>query len=538
MKRRVVAVVLCCALGATAAPNETHEPAYSHTTQRGDTLIHLARRYLAEPRGWPELARANRLRDANRIATGSRIDIPLRLMRSESVPAEVLRVAGDARGAGDAALAAGQALPEGDSVTTGADGQAVLRLVDGTVLRLRSGSSLRLRESRRLPDAEAQRSSARLERGRVDVQATRPAAGRPGFEISTPQGVLAVRGTEFRVAVESDTTRSEVLSGVVAAGATEVSGGFGTLIDTRGRVSAPQPLLAAPPTAALPALQERVLLRFALPALAGAVAWRAQLLPAAPPQDLVLADLRSTGTELRLADVADGDYVLRLRGVDANGLEGRDALHAFRLKARPEAPLPTNPQPGAQLFGDRVEFSWAQNPEAQSYRLQIAADAAFSQELRESAGLTEPLLALGGLATQRYHWRVASVRGADDRGPWGDARSFELRPQPPTPPPAALSDSSVSFAWEARPGQTFDFQLARDAAFNDRVVERRLDAPRIEVPLSSLPGPGRYFVRLRAIEADGFVGPFSAVQQFELQNCVRDGSQRCVSSGEQTLRLQ
>ncbi len=510
------AAALCWAVVARAAPNEAPEPAYSHTAQRGDTLIHLARRYLAEPRGWRELARANRLRDANRIATGSRIDIPLRLMRSESVPAEVLRVAGDARDTAGAALVAGQTLPEGSSVSTGSDGQAVLRLVDGTVLRLRHGSSLLLRESRRLPDAQVQRSGARLERGRVDVQAPRPAAGRPGFEIGTPQGVLAVRGTEFRVAVENDITRGEVLSGVVsagraAAGGTAVSEGFGTLIDAGGRVATPQPLLAAPSTSALPTLQERVLLRFALPALAGAVAWRAQLLPAAPPQDLVLADLRSDGPELRLADVADGDYVLRLRGVDASGLEGRDALHAFRLKARPEAPLPTNPQPLAQLFGDRVEFSWAQNPAAQSYRLQLASDAAFSQGLRESAGLTEPLLALTRLAPQRYHWRLASVRadkdGGEDRGPWGDARSFDLRPLPPTPPPAISSDSGVSFAWEARPGQSFDFQVARDAAFGELIVQRRLDAPRIELPFAALPGPGRYFVRLRAIEADGFVGP-------------------------------
>jgi hypothetical protein len=44
-------------------------------------------------------------------------------------------------------------------------------------------------------------------------------------------------------------------------------------------------------------------------------------------------------------------------------------------------------------------------------------------------------------------------------------------------------------------------------------------------------------VRLRARDPDGFIGPYSTPQFFEVPNCLRDGSGACVRAGEQTLNL-
>ena len=65
-------------------------------------------------------------------------------------------------------------------------------------------------------------------------------------------------------------------------------------------------------------------------------------------------------------------------------------------------------------------------------------------------------------------------------------------------------------------------------------LDTKLDQPGIEVPL---PGTGRFYVRLRATDADGFVGPYTAAQYFDVPNCLRDSSGGCVRSGEQTLNL-
>ncbi|MFG5409250.1 hypothetical protein ABXN37_15515 [Piscinibacter sakaiensis] len=206
----------------------------------------------------------------------------------------------------------------------------------------------------------------------------------------------------------------------------------------------------------------------------------------------MLADLTTAGAELRFADLPDGDYLLRVRAIDPQGWEGYDADHRFRLKARPEAPLPSSPAPGAVLSGERVSLAWAAHAEAGSYRLQIAGP--------------------GG-----------------DAGPWGDARGFEIRPPPPNPPPPRIGDESLSLAWEGQPGQRFDVQLARDPAFTQGVASVELDRPAVELPL---PGSGRFWVRLRVRDPDGFIGPWTAPQSVDVPHCLRDGSGRCVRAGD------
>jgi hypothetical protein len=540
------AAVLAGALwAAVAGAAETAADAdYLYTSRGGDTLIGLGRRFLAEPARWPEIARANALPDPNRIATGALVRIPLRLMRTQAVPVTLLGVVGEARGSGPgepaAPLQTGQTVAEGGEISTGADGHVTLRLVDGTLLRLRPASRLQLNVSRQVRETAVVRSGARLQQGRVEVEAAPAAAGRPGFRIETPQGVLAVRGTEFRVASDGDPgpTRGEVLGGAVGfegrAGtpAQPVAAGFGAVIDAAGRVAPPVRLLDAPDTRGLPALQERLLMRFELPPIAGAAAYRGQISSDAS-FDHVLADLSSPTPELRFAELPDGDYLLRARGIDAQGLEGRDADHRFRLKARPEAPLPAAPAPGALMFGGRVEFAWAASPQADSYRLQLAASPALAPPLRDLAALRELRAVVEGLAPGAYHWRLASVRADGDQGPWGVVGRFELRPLPPEPKPPEVGDSSVRFAWEAAPGQTFEFQLARDPAFADRLLEKTLDRPGVELPL---PGSGRFWVRLRARDPDGFLGPYTTPQYFDLPNCLRIGG-LCARAGGQTLNL-
>jgi hypothetical protein len=540
-RRALALLAVACALlagPASAAGVTPAEPVHEITTVRGDTLIGLGRRFLVNPAAWPELARANALRDPNRIATGTVLRVPLRLMRTEAVSATLVNVVGQAS-TGGSALQRGQTVPEGGLVATGSDGHVTIRLVDGTLLRLRPDSRLLVRESRRVPDAGAVRSGARLQQGRVEVEAAPVPAGRPGFTIDTPQGVLGVRGTEFRVLVDLplNLTRGEVLGGSVAfdgaRGAERVGAGYGSVIGGDGQVAAPVRLLPRPDTTALPALQERLLMRFALPPQPGAAAWRGQIARDAAFEQVV-ADLTSATPELRFAELPDGDYFLRVRAIDGRGLEGQDTDHPFRLKARPEAPLPQNPPPRAVSFGGRVDFAWAANAEAASYRLRLSTDPGFKTVYRDLTDLRDLATTLEGLPPGTWHWQLASRRADGDQGPWGEVRSFELRPLPPAPRPPAVGDQGVSFSWEGAPGQTFEFQVARDAAFTNLVLERKLQTPGIELPL---PGTGRFYVRLRAIDPDGFVGPYTTPQYFEVPNCLRDGGGACVRSGEQTLNL-
>jgi hypothetical protein len=536
----VAAALVVAALPAVAAEPSSADPVFNYTTVAGDTLIGLGRRFLLLPSRWPELARVNRVANPNRIPTGQSLAIPLRLMATEPLPAQVLSARGEVQANGRSAVVAGQTLAPGAELRTG-DGQASVRLADGTLLHLRAGSQVVVDSAHRVLKAGVVQSGVTLQRGQVDVQASPARAGMPGFRVGTPQGVLGVRGTEFRVRADEReaVTRGEVLEGAVAVDGLggqpgqRVQAGQGVVVDRGGQVALPVPLLTAPDLSGLPLLQERPLVRFTLPAQPGAVAYRAQV---ASEADFVTlsADVRSTGPELRIAGLPDGDHLLRVRAEDAQGLQGQDAVHRFRLKARPEPPLPSLPQPRAVIPGDQVQLTWTANPEARSYRVQLARGEDFTQPLRDLRGHASPTLNLDGLAPGVYHWRLASERSEADQGPFGAPQRFELRAIPKPPPPPVVTDRTMRLAWEGQPGQTFEVQFARGPAFDPLLLERRSSSPSLEI---ELPGSGRFFVRLRALDPDGFVGPYSSAQQFQLPNCLRDAGLGCVKADGQPVQV-
>lgn len=529
------------AIGLTmvAAAVSAGEPVFTHVVTREETLIALSRRLLADPRQWPQLQQHNRIVDARRIPVGTVLKIPVRLLATEPVPARVLSASGEVSGPQGVAVAAGQALPQGARLQAGDGGQATLQLVDGTVLRLRAGSAVQVETSQRLPRSGEVLSGVKVEAGQVEVQAQkRPGAGAPGFQISTPQGLLGVRGTEFRVSVDAraETTRNEVLEGQVMTEGRDgragrsVAAGFGVVVDRSGTVTPPVRLLAPPDVSAWPALQERVLVRFPIRPQPAVVAYRAQVAAAADPAfERVLQDVRSTGAELRLVDLPNGDYRIRVRAEDAQGLQGRDALHLFTLKARPEPPLPTGPGPKAVVSGARLDLAWASVDEARSYRLQLARDEAMREPIQDQRTLAGTAWSVDALAPGVYFWRLASERSATDQGPFGPVQRVELRALPAPLPPPRVGEDSLKLAWEGLPGQTFEVELARSADFAVLELTRRTEQSALEL---RLPGTGRYFVRLRARDPDGFVGPYTAPQAFTVPNCLRDGQQRCVGGAD------
>lgn len=575
----VVARLGAFLLGAALCSAVNAEDEFVYHARRGDTLIGIGRQLLAEPRHWREVARLNRLRDPDFILPQQAIRIPVHLLRGEPAPGQVLHAVGGARliAPGSAAVPAeaGAPVEEGTQVVTGDDGYVTIRLADGSTLRVQAGSHAQVTQARAV-GAAGHRSALRVLGGRLESLVTQVKGGSPRFEVRTPQAAIAVRGTEFRVAVNGSQTRSEVLSGTVdlaappasaggaspttasgfdrgtnqiadqrvdrpaapplgaAAARQAITAGFASAVDAAGKVAPPVALLAAPDVASLPPLQERLLVRFIVPAVTGAAGYRAQV---ALDRDFagVAGAVVTTAPELRFADLADADYFLRVRAIDAAGFEGHDAVHAFRLKARPEPPTPAGPPPQSKLPAQRVDFAWTQNPQAARYRFQLARDAQFASPLRSEDAFTGAELAIEGLGPGTYFWRLASVRADGDRGPWGDAQQFELRALPPPLAPPAIGDAAIRLAWGGSPGQTFDFQLARDEAFADLLLARTLDEPTVEF---ARPAHGKYYVRYRARDPDGYIGPFTSAQTIDLPNCVRAGSGGCVVSGGGPLRAQ
>jgi predicted phage tail protein len=282
------------------------------------------------------------------------------------------------------------------------------------------------------------------------------------------------------------------------------------------------PLLPAPVLAGLPALNDRATLRWQFAAVDGAAAYRHQLARDASFRALV-SDVVTTTPASELPDLADGRYWLRVRAIDGAAIEGFDATVELEQRWRLDAPTATAPVGGAKRLGERVRFDWAALPGAGGYRFQLATEASFASPLVErrvdaAAQAATAGTELAAPAPGRYWWRVAAIDAAGVVGHWGEPQVFEQKP----PPVAAEPVSAVgldgartqTFRWAAtEPGQQFEWELAADPAFRKLLRSGRSASP--ELCLEALPY-GAHYLRVRAIDADGFTAPFGPGSRVEV----------------------
>jgi hypothetical protein len=308
-----------------------------HTAQAGDTLIGLGQRLLVDPARWPELQRLNQVRNPRRIPVGTPLRIPLHLMRTEAVDAQVVAVVGGARSGWRRAgrrPGAGRGQRAGDRRR---------RPRHGAPGRRHAAAAAWRQPGQRCPNHGACRAPTPPRRRRGWSRAAsrcrpgrRPRASR-AFASARRRACWGVRGTEFRVSVDAAVTRGEVLEGVVAvSGAAKRAGSrttCGRRLRHRGRCQRPRgPAAGAAawrPTCrrCRPCTSGRWCVCSAAGA-AGCAGWRVQVARRRALRPVLLADVRSATPELRIAGLADGRYPMRLRAVDADGLEGRDARAA------------------------------------------------------------------------------------------------------------------------------------------------------------------------------------------------------------------
>ena len=506
--------ILCVAL---FIPSLAPAADWLYLTYPGDTLSQIGVKYLKNWRDWPKVMTHNKIPHDRVLPVNTRIRIPVELMRVDPAPAVVTHVTGNVRvkpaDGPFRPLAVGDRITGGETVLTGPRSFASFRLADASVLNQQPSTRLVFGRLAAYGDTGMVSTEVDLQDGRLEANASRQVAPGGGFQVKTPIAVAGLRGTAFRLNMDAEgkTLRSEVLEGAVGVTAARkevvVSAGQGTLAEAGRPPAAARPLLPAPEVIALPNRIRALPIRFSWLRDDAARAWRAQIAADAAFSQLLLEDLTDKPAVQWDSALPDGRYVLRLRAVDADGLEGLDRDHPFELDLRPMPPQLTAPAEGQRSYDGNVAFAWGLPEEAHGFVLQISPTSHFGRDVEEIR-LDAVNRHVAQVPAGTWYWRMASLSDKGERHLWGQPQSFQVRPLPAAPPTGETRTEAgkAHLAWLPVAGaEQYELELGKTADLETPLARQRSAATRATLPLK----PGKYYWRVRGLEADGQAGAWN-----------------------------
>jgi hypothetical protein len=504
-----------------------HGQEWIYTVRPGDTLWDLIEKYSVNLIYVPKLQALNNIENPKHILPGSTITIPVKWLKKQPAAVEVKSLFGKVMYK-PLDLPITELLPEvllkaGDEVITGDGGSVELIFADGAKIILRANSSLIFDTLSQYGDTGMVDTRARLQSGRVDTKIPTSIGSGSRFQINTPAATTSVRGTGYRISVNSEEniTRTEVLEGSVAVSAQQITelipDGYGTAVEIGAAPLPPKELLNSPDISDIPELIERQNSTFQWKAVPNAESYRVQISEVEGFNSLI-KDIKTKSPSIKnLSFDEDGEYFVRVRGVDNLGLEGLDAQVVIAVNARPEPPLTLKPPPNKNLRISNPRFSWSKPVDVTSFRFQLATDVEFNkllvnQELSNNVGFSlEEGLKPGG-----YFWRLASIDDIDNLGPYGETQTFSytLPPSEPELQEPEIEEDGIRISWpQGSEDQTYQFQFSKDVDFTDMLIDKQVDtSSRILKGVH----PGSYFIRVATIDNDGTTSPFSTVQEINI----------------------
>jgi predicted phage tail protein len=187
------------------------------------------------------------------------------------------------------------------------------------------------------------------------------------------------------------------------------------------------------------------------------------------------------------------------------------------------APTLISPAIG-EITASRPSFAWNGVSGAVRYNIQLSTSAAFgSLNLNQQPSGTSYTVGNALTAGRTYYWRVRAINGAGTSSPWSEVRSFTVAgglSAPVLNSPAdgsSTSDRTPSFSWGSVSGASrYNIQLSTSPTFGSLNLNQTRSGTSYTVG-NNLTVGRTYYWRVRAIDAAGNAGPWSAVRSLAIQ---------------------
>lgn len=339
LKRLNLALIIWAFVGVVHAESESD---WQYTVLQRDTVWGICKQYVSDPLCWKKLVDYNQIKNPKYIPPGTIIQIPKAWLIASDSTALVIAVEGSVlvtlNGKTDQVpLLVGDKLSVSDTVVTKA-GSAMVEFSDGSRLVLKPFSTVKMETLQYYPNSNVAKTRIELIKGQLKALVEKQRGGNSAYEVVTPAAVAAVRGTEFRVANSVDEVsglskmKTELLTGALAMSsdqnAVSLKAGQAVMAEEGKGLGAVVDLLPRP-TMNLNSQQAFELpLDFQWNPLEGAVGYKVALLK----QGNLIWEKQVDEPQFLINDIAEGDFILLIRGIDGQGFEGRDRKLAISLE--------------------------------------------------------------------------------------------------------------------------------------------------------------------------------------------------------------
>jgi len=415
---------------------------WAYTFRPGDSMWDISNKYLISNKYHKQLLVLNKIDNSNDILPGTIIKIPVKWLKKQPSSALVLNTFGKvtiihaAENMKNSDVDFNQRLYAGDRIITGPESSATLIFADKSRLILHANSELIMDSLSQYGDSGMVDTSLRLPTGSVDSHVNPKKGPATRYQITTPAAVAAVRGTVFRMSSDAVKliARGEVLKGKIGVSAqdktTIVPEGFGSVTE-KGKVpQKPRKLLSPPDTSETITKVLQLPAKFSWQSLTGAKTYRIQVFPKETPGKVLIDKIRKPAS-IPIDFLADGEYVLRVRGTDNIGLEGLNRNHMFTVETKPVKPAILNTENDVDVTNTNLVLKWTADKRASRYHIQLSSDSEFKQIILEQADIkTNHFKAEIDSEAKKFYWRVAGINKKGVQGSYSDSAKIITNTEP------------------------------------------------------------------------------------------------------------